>query len=273
MSSVNFVPCKNFDPSELEGTTLLMPAPNSIANLSQLAIDILLTTLRVERVGFIDCPYIIPVCGLESPRELGKERILHTAAEAYQTIEGTKFTILQIRAPVAKGKGAPFVRDLSKWCASAKFSDVVVATGADASLRDDRQLTSDPLRVMWARSLFPERQKRVDAMANPIPELETFANRMFRSSRNGLPPTSLPPGTGLSRIIDYVWKQDESLPPLAFLLYFTTEGENMIQAQQKADALDQLIGFSPEQAIGKRQWMLPTIWGMDAYESFDREIY
>ncbi|KAJ3047711.1 Proteasome assembly chaperone 2, partial [Rhizophlyctis rosea] len=138
---IQFFPTPEYDASNLAGSTLILPGPNSIGNVAQLAIDILIATLSYTRIGYLDSPYLTPVVGNDAYAEDKLEGHVNTACEVYQgkTPSGT-FTILQLRSPTVKGKGIQFSKALTQWIHTSKFAEILLITGADGARRTDAQL-------------------------------------------------------------------------------------------------------------------------------------
>ncbi|KAG2217857.1 hypothetical protein INT45_012772 [Circinella minor] len=144
-----FVAVPSFNPEKLAGSTLILPSV-SIGNVPQLACDLVINTLQPDRVGFISNEAVMPIAG---PRENGSGVSL--AVEVFQT-KDQQWTIVQQRAPTFKvgkppspyttlffsGTRRQYIRDLVAFIQKYRFARVIILTSADASLRNDLQITS-----------------------------------------------------------------------------------------------------------------------------------
>eukprot|EP00897_Mesotaenium_endlicherianum_P001490 jgi/Mesen1/1369/ME000013S00864 len=120
------------------GTTLVMPAV-SIANVGQLAVDLLIETLGLPRVGILEEPHVLPCAG-NDPFGAQPSGVLTVALEVFQD-QGRGLTV---------GHMADFARSFGVWAARAAFREVVILTGADAGRRLPSQMLGDQLRYIRA---------------------------------------------------------------------------------------------------------------------------
>lgn len=85
-----------------ETSTLILPAL-SIGNVGQLAVDLLVSSTRAERIGYLDDPYILPCVGNDAygPTPCGE---LALPLEAYDS-RNNGVALVQQRSPVVKVVG------------------------------------------------------------------------------------------------------------------------------------------------------------------------
>lgn len=183
---VEFIPAPGADGASLSGTTLLMVrlacdamqtvlTPGrcvvlsqpvvSIGNAGQLAVDMLLASLvpgGVPRVGFLDCPHVLPIAGHDAfagvprkskgtqKRNKGKATVAAPNTRSLLSVNVEVFldaprrlTILQIRAPVAPGRHREHAAMLAAWVKSVGFSRVVSLSTLPIHARREAQL-ADP---------------------------------------------------------------------------------------------------------------------------------
>eukprot|EP00850_Spirogloea_muscicola_P009130 SM000050S17055 [mRNA] locus=s50:632392:634358:+ [translate_table: standard] len=158
------------------GTTLVMPAPSSHANVGQLAADLLVATLPgLARVGFLEDPAVLPCAGNDpfSPCPTGaltvamegapplaptlKGMMVHQPGDglllrfsrlvvanalsvAVFQDGGSGVTVVQQRAPVRLGFAEDFADRFAAWAVAARFREVVILSGADAGKRLPEQM-------------------------------------------------------------------------------------------------------------------------------------
>ena len=99
--------------NEFDGFTLIMPAI-SIGNIGQLALDVLLASLKAQRVTSCHHPFIIPLVGSNPLNNKSTE--LTTACEIYQSEMCARIILMQIRSGTVRGKSNEFLDELLLWC-------------------------------------------------------------------------------------------------------------------------------------------------------------
>jgi proteasome assembly chaperone (PAC2) family protein len=82
--------CSN-EIENLENTTLVLPGPGSIGFLSSLSVDLMINTLKCERVAMIYSPYVDHIIG---KGVFDDDEKLHTAIELYKVGD---YSVLQLR--------------------------------------------------------------------------------------------------------------------------------------------------------------------------------
>ncbi|KAF9350082.1 Proteasome assembly chaperone 2 [Mortierella sp. AD094] len=162
-----FVPSPGFDASRFKGTTLILPSV-SIGNVPQLTTDLLLTTLKLDRVGCIEDENVIPVLGpADRPHDAtASPQSQHIAAgssssnlslstgglslavEVFQSKDG-KWTIIQQRSPTVRHRSHNYADNLLQFIRDSEFDQVVLLASADGARRIDTQLRSGtPVRYI-----------------------------------------------------------------------------------------------------------------------------
>lgn len=133
----------------------------SIGNAGQLAVDMLLASLvpgGVPRVGFLDCPHVLPIAGHDAfagaPRKSkkkgkkkGKGGALETPSLLSVNVEvfldaSRGLTIVQMRAPVAPGRHREHAAMVAAWIKQAGFSRVVSLATLPIHARREAQLAA-----------------------------------------------------------------------------------------------------------------------------------
>ncbi|XP_048128912.1 proteasome assembly chaperone 2 isoform X2 [Rhodamnia argentea] len=124
---MEFVPEKGKAVHE-DCATLVLPAL-SIGNVGQLAVDLLVSTLRAERTGFLDDPNILPCIGNDAygPVPSGE---LALPLEAYGS-PSNAVTLVQQRSPVIKGMMIEFAKNLADFAVSSGKKHIVVLSSLD----------------------------------------------------------------------------------------------------------------------------------------------
>ncbi|ODQ53719.1 hypothetical protein SAICODRAFT_70848 [Saitoella complicata NRRL Y-17804] len=136
MLSATFTPLKQPSKSvSLENSVLVLPAI-SIANVPQLAVDLLIHTLALPLIGRLDDRYLTPFVGArEDPK--GEQGVC-TALEVYGN---GKITVIQQRAPTLPHARKLFIEQvLLRFIKENGFSRVVCVTSMDATMRTDADI-------------------------------------------------------------------------------------------------------------------------------------
>ncbi|EFJ50012.1 hypothetical protein VOLCADRAFT_120700 [Volvox carteri f. nagariensis] len=134
---------------QLKGAVVVLPAV-TYANVGELAVDVLVATLKPEFLGAVESANVLPVVGndaydLDPSPSAQQPGGLATALELFK-IHGRPLVFLQQRAPAMVGRQSAFAAELVSWLVEVGASALVVLTGLDAQLRRDRQLDSSQLR-------------------------------------------------------------------------------------------------------------------------------
>lgn len=236
--------------------TLVMPAV-AVGNVGQLAVDLIVSTLNMSRVGHIHTDCLIPMAGnnpYASSKEDGEE--LHTPAEVYTAAE-LKLAVLQIRAPILQSKTKRFRQLLVSWIKSSCFSRTVVLSSSHAYQRDDQQLQGTPLRYLVTPSLLK-------GSADALKELgwrEMERVPAFPGLTDGnTEPRLCIPGGGITKGL-YTDSCKEDLP-LAVLLLFCSEGDNIPDAFALANHLNDWLHLLDDNSKQPNKWKIPTSWSL-----------
>lgn len=164
----SFIPSPGFDARRFKGTTLILPSV-SIGNVPQLTTDLLLSTLKLDRVGCIEDENVIPVLGpADRPHNetstsssastatfagtgtgvAAAGGLLSLAVEVFQSKDG-KWTLIQQRSPTVSHRSHHYTDNLLQFIRDSEFDQVVLLASADGARRIDIQLRSgNPVRYI-----------------------------------------------------------------------------------------------------------------------------
>ncbi|TPX44794.1 hypothetical protein SeMB42_g04195 [Synchytrium endobioticum] len=226
VASLQFHPLPGFLVSSLERSTIIMPAANSIGNVGQLTMDLLISSLKdCMLVGHLESEFVLPVAGLNAFSDGGKGP-LTTALEVFQSTSHPKLTIVQLRSALPPSKFQLFASSLRQWVESIPFQDVIVVSGADATGRADQQIARP--RITYFASFrenfcYDDKLKTLDW--SKIDE--------FTESNSS--------GTGLVKHLVDEFKMDDSRLSLLVLLWYTTEGDNLTDSNRMVSGLNELL--------------------------------
>ncbi|XP_047553418.1 proteasome assembly chaperone 2 isoform X1 [Lutra lutra] len=141
-----FVPCGESVP-DLAGYTFLMPAV-SVGNVGQLAMDLIISTLNMCKIGYFYTDCLVPMVG-NNPYATAEENSteLSINAEIY-ALPSKKLVALQLRSIFIKYKSKPFCEKLLSWVKSSNCAKVIVLSSSHSYHRNDLQLRSAPFRYL-----------------------------------------------------------------------------------------------------------------------------
>jgi len=230
---------------DLSGFTLLLPSV-SVGNVGQLAIDVVLATLKPTLITQILHPSLIPCAGAD-PLNVGSP-ILTTAMQLYIHPE-SKLAVFQIRSGLLPGKGGAFLTDLLEWAKEVKITRLVCLSSSHAHERSDVQLRGSPLRFLASSTLDKEA-----SLPEGFIRLET--KERFPGLCNEEQPEGLfIPGGGLAK--RFLQGCEEKEMQGLVLLKFCAEGDNTQDAIQVADYLQQYTAWRPSACSN---YLVPPSW-------------
>ncbi|KXS10368.1 hypothetical protein M427DRAFT_62342 [Gonapodya prolifera JEL478] len=222
------------------GSTLVLPSPNSIANLGQLSADLVTSTLDLPLVGWLGQGYdlLLPLVG-NDPLGRGKRQdgSIDVAGETELYHSDTlRLTVLQIRSAVIKGRLALFTPALSSWIRHSQFSRVIVLGSADASRRSDGDIALGPLRSLVPRPPTEASQSRAGSSLAELAGVMGIVPLDFASydSQNSkdVDPTRLPGSGPLLKIVEALNEAGAGTSSLDVVgvVGFAVEGDNLSDA-------------------------------------------
>ncbi|PSS26073.1 Proteasome assembly chaperone like [Actinidia chinensis var. chinensis] len=253
-------------------SNLIMPAL-SIGNVGQLAVDVLISSTRGERIGYLDDPNVLPCVGNDAywPSPEGD---LTLPLEAYAS-SSNSLTLIQQRSPVVKGMMVEFAKNVADFAAASGKKHVVVLSSLDFGRWQTIDMSSG-LQIYYLSS------SSMDGTDN---DCERFGwkrlqdynldQRLWKylsnlAEGNAGHHDDIPSGDELGEE-DY----SPSLPFAALfscfkakglkvtcLLCYCSEGDNIPEAFHLADAACRLLGVNPNNFGGNEggKWIVPFSW-------------
>ncbi|XP_069324393.1 proteasome assembly chaperone 2 [Eulemur rufifrons] len=250
-----FVPCGESVP-DLMGFTLLMPAV-SVGNVGQLAIDLIISTLNMSKIGYFYTDCLVPMVG-NNPYATAEANSteLSINTEVY-SLPSRKLVALQLRSIFIKYKSKPFCEKLLSWVRSSNFARVIILSSSHSYHRNDLQLRSTPFRYLLTPSMQKSVQNKIKSLnweemeKSPcIPEMNDseFCIRI--------------PGGGITKAL-----YDESCSKeiqMAVLLKFVSEGDNIPDALGLVEYLNEWLQIikpcSDDPTASTLRWKIPSSW-------------
>jgi len=231
-----FVPLYKTSPTPFQHHTLILPCI-SIGNVGQMSID-LLASNEFLKVGYIESPYVLPICGNDSVLvENNKNGDISINLEVFQR-PNTSVTIIQQRAPVSKRYKQMFANELIIWAKNNNFKEIILLKSTNAIHRVDNQLFGSQLRFLEV-NLFDQNT------------LQSLKAKGWQELESNSIEYTIEKGSLTEKICNESTSKEISL---LVLTIFCTEGNNMPEAFAMADYLNQYLN------IHEGQWKVPISW-------------
>ncbi|KAJ1190871.1 hypothetical protein NDU88_000190 [Pleurodeles waltl] len=250
-----FVPCAGLPPPQLRGCTLTLPAV-SVGNVGQLAVDLIISTLKMVKVGYFHTDCLVPMAGSDPYADLGANSKLSINAEVY-LLPDKKLAVLQIRSPLIKNKAKSFRQALISWIKRSEFAQVILLSSSHAYQRDDQQLLGTPFRYL----LTPAMQS---CAGNAMHELhwKEMEKVVPYPGVNETEKRIIIPGGGITKSL-YSDSCAEGIH-MAVLLKFCSEGDNILDAFGLVNYLNEWLQLvdqsSGDSTATSTKWKIPNSW-------------
>ncbi|KAI8325978.1 hypothetical protein GQ54DRAFT_161397 [Martensiomyces pterosporus] len=242
---------KASDKVATQGSTLILPAV-SIGNVPQLAVDLLINTLSLPRIGIIDTGSLIPMSGPAGFDHLSEEKAV--PLEVYQT-EDKKWTIVQQRSPPLAKHHRVFAQEIVEFIKSGGFDRVILLASSDAALRADALISGPQIRTLtvnWSDEDLVSKFR--DLSLNDL--ADTHAGDAADTDRSEALKKSLKQlhSAGITRPL--LERCLEEGVPVAACVSLVNEGDNVPDAIMLANAVNAAL----ELLSGVAQWQPPRSW-------------
>ncbi|KAJ4476950.1 PAC2 family-domain-containing protein [Lentinula edodes] len=243
----------------LSGKTLIIPVV-STANVAQLSVDLLISSLGLVRIAVLDSKYFIPLVGSRENGELG----ITTPFELYGKGE-LGIVVLQQRSPILKVMKQEFITDLFDFVQKSGIAGVLVLSGVDLTNRSDEQMLTPTYQLQPNPLHLSSPLHRLNEF--PIPKYTSPVPQKPGANNDGSQVPFIPGGGITHRMLS-------SLPktwsiPLAVLLRFALDGDNRADAHSLASIVAQVMGID----ITSIQWKQPESWSGLFGTPHDQSLY
>ncbi|KAG7098809.1 hypothetical protein E1B28_000714 [Marasmius oreades] len=242
---------KTLSPLKLSGKTIVIPVV-STANVAQLAADLLIASLGLERVAVFDSRYGIPLVG-SSEDGVG----ITTAFELYGC-ETSEILVFQQRCPPLRNRKQEFIDEVLAFLRQAGVSGCLFLSGVDSSNRTDNQMFT-PIYQLQSPMNKNNNSLLSRLAESPMP---TYTSPMLRRPGDSNDGTQIPfiPGGGLTRRFLLSLPREWSIYTAAILM-FAMDGDNRADAHLLASAVVTVLGL--ESNI--KEWKEPESWNQGLF--------
>ncbi|XP_010525686.1 PREDICTED: proteasome assembly chaperone 2 [Tarenaya hassleriana] len=253
-------------------STLILPAL-SVGNVGQLAVDLLVSSMGAERVGYLDDPFMLPCVGNDAygPLPCGE---IALPLEVYDSLSNG-ITLVQQRSPVVKGMMINFAKNIADFASASGKKHVVILSSLDFQKLQKLDMSSGS-QVNYLSSTKSDGTddqlerigfKRLDEY-DPTGRCWRYLSSVFDENSSE---EMTPPSEDELEDIDYY----PSLPFAALfsafkarglkvtcLLCYCSEGDNIPEAFLLAESASKLTGLGPDNFRGGEdgKWRIPCSW-------------
>lgn len=137
---------KFLDTADLPEHTLIIPSV-AVGNVGQLTCDLLISSLKMQKIASVYSPALIPVLGL-NPYNLTSSS-LSTCCEIYRCAT-RNVIILQLRGPLVFKYARAFLEDIVMRFKEKKIKDIVILTSSFA--HEKKHIFTSPFRYVASDS-------------------------------------------------------------------------------------------------------------------------
>jgi len=235
----------------LEDCTIILPTL-ATGNVGQLAVDLMISTFNIPRIGYLETPYAVPVVGNDA--FTANKGTLCINMEVY----GTKNVVfVQQRGPVIKGKYNIFSEELVQWIKQAKFKEMILLHSSEITKQ-----TVVPQRSGPHFRYFKYGKDSNDTHLNSLNWVALESQHIYEAIYKG---------SVTDKILSASKKESVSL--LAMIL-FCSEGNNIPEGTHMAQLLDQYLGSLLKPDGQTEAWKAPVSWSLlFSGGSFDQNLF
>ncbi|ESO82678.1 hypothetical protein LOTGIDRAFT_155694 [Lottia gigantea] len=232
----------------------------SVGNVGQLATDLIISSLNLEKVGIIYHSSILPVIGNDPYTQFSQNNCrLTTPCEVYEN-SSQDLVVLQQRSPLIKGKKEEFVTWLSDWIKENRFKQIIILTSSFAHERVDSQIFGCQLRILMSKSVEEKNGKLF---------LETLKwKEVEKRHGDEMTDSIFLPGSGMAKQLFHKCSESSVL----MMSLFCSEGDNIQDSITLCNCLNSwlhLIG--PSKNI--HTWKTPESWKLVYGSHFDQTLF
>ncbi|KAJ7497511.1 PAC2 family-domain-containing protein [Mycena latifolia] len=232
---------------QLTGKTLIVPVV-STANVSQLAADLLIASLSLEKIGILDSAFLVPVVGA---REEGVG--VSTPLELYGK-DGLEIIVIQQRSPALKSQKHEFIHALLEFIQTSGVASALLLSGVDLSNRTDSQMLTPTYQIRPLNAVPLSSTPLARLATLPIPEYSSPVSQHPLQTTDETNDVPFIPGGSLTRRILQTLSKSQSSVPTAAILQFVLEGDNRADAALLASVVVAVLGLGIGGFKEPRSW-------------------
>ncbi|XP_047508274.1 proteasome assembly chaperone 2 [Pieris napi] len=234
---------------DLTNYTLVVPSV-AVGNVAQLACDLLIATLRMEKLASIYTTAQVPIVGCD-PYNLASNT-LSTACELYVSAIHN-LLVLQVRSPLIQKRARSFLENLVDQFQQKQIKDIIILSSSFA--HEKKHIMTSPFRFIASNNTPYSEQIQ---MANLIPHEQPESDiKIF--------------GGGYAAMLFNICKE-KSLPCLCVYKY-CSEGDNVPDAYDMVEQLQNIFPLLDRDQNPTTQFIQPASWKLLFGRPPPQEIY
>jgi len=235
-----FIPLNKEDTTQIKNSTLIVPSV-SVGNVGQLTCDLIINTLQMKKVGYFCPKCFLPVVGNNPFYSSNADKnCLSLNNEVFYSADHN-ITVIQLRSSLIKTRQNEFFDGIWRFFSEYQLSQLIVLASCHAYERSDQQTGSPSLRYVASPAL-EDTMKTLDWKKLEERDIGYGERQLFL------------PGAGFGKDL-FVESCTKSLP-VAMLLIFCSEGDNIPEAKLLANYLNQWKKTTKENGV----WKAPNSW-------------
>ncbi|KAH9656465.1 proteasome assembly chaperone 2 [Citrus sinensis] len=270
-------------------SNLILPAL-SIGNVGQLAVDLLVSSTGAETVGYLDDQFVLPCVGNDAYRPSPRGG-LALPLQAYES-SSSGLTLIQQRSPVVKGMMVEYAKNLADFAAASGNKHVVVLSALDFGRLQRIDMSSEPcifkmsyvsfLGHFSGPQIYYLSSTSVDGTDDYCEQLGWKRLQEYNPAQRGWKYLSSLAEGDVGDENNFTFEDDleeeDYYPSLPFaalfscfkarglkvtcLLCYCSEGDNMADAFNLADAACKFLRLNPDNLRGDdgEKWIVPFSW-------------
>nr|BAN20610.1 conserved hypothetical protein [Riptortus pedestris] len=240
---------------DFKGYTAVLGSP-SVGNVSQLCIDLVISSLKCTHIGMIWHEAILPLVGADPYNDLSSK--ICSSNDIYCS-EMNKILLFQLRAPLQRNYLLDYLTKLVEYLNNVGIEHLIILSGLFAHQRDDSELLGGSFRYVTC--------PRANAKFGST--LTSFGwIRMKDNNEENKFSCPKMPGSGLTRMLFNMCIQANI--SCTGLLLFCSEGDNSHDALQLLKNLNTLLPLIPDDLS---TIVYPPSWKYLFGNSLPRNIY
>ncbi|KAJ3670128.1 hypothetical protein LUZ60_010452 [Juncus effusus] len=258
--------------------SLLLPAL-SIGNVGQLAVDLLISSTEAKRVGFLDDSSILPCVGNDAfgPQPEGN---LSVSLEAYESASNG-LTLIQQRSPFIKGMMIQFARNMANFIKNlGNKKHIIILSSLDFSKKKkfdsssniyyisnigndgfDPQCENLGYKKLEEYNPDQKRWKHIISLSEGLINDQESQTLIQEYEDENEPLTDFDYFASLPFAALFSFFKAKGFR-VTCLMSYCSEGDNISDSFQLADATCKLLDLNPDNFNGKQGagWKIPLSW-------------
>uniref|UniRef100_A0A7G3AU98 Proteasome assembly chaperone 2 n=1 Tax=Lutzomyia longipalpis TaxID=7200 RepID=A0A7G3AU98_LUTLO len=226
-----------------------------VGNVAQLSADLIVETLKMQKVGILWHPAVIPIIGPPAYWRDNKDTTT-TACELFTMDPEAKqkISVLQIRSPLVATLMQDFFDQLMDFIEKQKFKEVIILSSSYA--HEKHLIEESPFEYSASDSFYGNHENKLTSL------------NWRRHSGQGFPHIL---GGGFASQL-FRGLQDKKIATM-MLFKYVSEGDNSPDAKQMTNKLNEFLDVLPTKEDGSARLTIPPSWKLLFGDAAPQSIY